>query len=86
LVDGREKFASPTICGGSRPLPVSVDTRGGTTLELVVDYAEQADVLDRADWLNARLVKENAGPNRAARGISPGQSRLPFHVSASDVY
>ena len=30
---------------------------GATRIELVVDYADQADVLDHADWLNARLVK-----------------------------
>jgi hypothetical protein len=59
LVDGQEKFASPIIRGGARPTPVSVDVAGAKRLELVVDYADRADVLDHADWLNARLTKQN---------------------------
>lgn len=57
LVDGQEKYASPTVRGGEPPLPVSVDVSGGKRLELLVDYGEQGDVLDRADWLEARLTK-----------------------------
>ncbi len=57
LVDGREKFMSPILRGGDPPVPVSVDLTGAKKLELVVDYADRADVLDHADWLNARIVK-----------------------------
>ena len=57
LVDGQEKFISPTIRGGQPPVPVSVDVAGAKKLELVVDYADRADVLDHADWLNARLTR-----------------------------
>ena len=57
LVDGRERFASRVVRGGDRPTPVSVDLRGGKRLEILVDYADQGDVLDRADWLDARLIK-----------------------------
>jgi len=57
LLDGREKFASETIRGGQSPVPISVDVSGGKRLDLLVDYADQADVLDHADWLNARLVR-----------------------------
>ena len=57
LVDGQERFASPILRGGDPPVPVSVDVRGGKKLELVVDYADRADVLDHADWLDARLIK-----------------------------
>ena len=57
LVDGQEKFASPIIRGGAKPLPVAVDVSKGTKLELIVEYADRADVLDHADWLNARLTK-----------------------------
>ncbi len=55
LVDGQERYASPVVRGGDAPLPVSVDVRGAKKLELLVDYADRADVLDRADWLDARL-------------------------------
>ena len=57
LVDGRERYVSPIIRGSQPPMPVSVDIRGARKLELVVDYADRADVLDHADWLNARLTK-----------------------------
>ncbi len=57
LVDGRERFASKTIRGGDAPVPVSVDLAGAEKLELSVDYADRADVLDHADWLDARIVE-----------------------------
>jgi hypothetical protein len=56
LVDGQERFASPVLRGGDAPLPVSVDLRGAKKLELLVDYADRADVLDHANWLDARLT------------------------------
>ena len=56
LVDGQEKFASPILRGGDPPVPVSVDLTGAKKLELVVDYADRADVLDHADWLDARIT------------------------------
>ena len=57
MVDGQERFASPTLRGGDAPVPVSVDVRGAKKLELLVDYADRADVLDHADWLDARLTQ-----------------------------
>lgn len=52
----RELYKSPVIRGGDRPLPISVDLRDVRQLSLIVDFADRADVLDHADWLNARLV------------------------------
>ena len=57
LVDGHERFASPILRGGDAPVPVSVDVRGAKKLELFVDYADRADVLDHVDWLDARLTQ-----------------------------
>ena len=57
FVDGKQKYASPPIRGGMPPQAVSVDLSGAKRLDLVVDYGEAGDVLDHADWLNARLVK-----------------------------
>jgi hypothetical protein len=57
FVDGRERFASPILRGGDSPLPVAIKLRGAKRLELAVDYADEADVLDHADWLDARVVK-----------------------------
>jgi hypothetical protein len=56
-VDGERKFASPIVRGGTAPVPISVDVAGAKRLDLVVDFADRADVLDHADWLNARLVR-----------------------------
>ena len=57
FVDGTQKFTSPPIRGGMPPQAVSIDLTGAARLDLVVDYGEAGDVLDHADWLNARLVK-----------------------------
>jgi hypothetical protein len=57
VVDGRERYSSPIIRGCKPPLPVSVDIRGARRLELLVDGVDHAEVLDRADWLDARLVR-----------------------------
>jgi hypothetical protein len=56
LVDGREKLATGVVRGRMPPVPVSIDLAGARQLDLIVDYADRADELDRADWLAARLV------------------------------
>ncbi len=57
FVDGTVKYTSPAVRGGTPPQAVSVDLHGAKQLDLVVDYGEAGDVMDRADWLNARLVR-----------------------------
>ncbi len=57
FVDGQLRYASPVVRGGQAPLPVAVDLAGAQRLDLVVDFAERADELDHADWLNARLIR-----------------------------
>jgi hypothetical protein len=56
FVDNDERFASPVVRGGDPPTPISVDVRGGKRLSLLVDFADRGDELDRANWLDARLV------------------------------
>jgi len=56
--DGRKlKYTNSPIRGGMPPQAISIDLAGATQLDLVVDYGEAGDVMDHADWLNARLVK-----------------------------
>jgi hypothetical protein len=55
--NGKEKFTSGIIRGGMKPTPIDIDISGVTELSLIIDYADRADVLDHADWLNARLIK-----------------------------
>lgn len=57
FVDSQQRYVSSIVRGGEAPLPVRVDLQGGKQLSLIVDYAERADELDHANWLNARLVE-----------------------------
>jgi hypothetical protein len=54
----QEAYKSDVVRGDDAPLPVSIDVSGARGLTLTVDYADRGDELDRADWLDARLVKE----------------------------
>jgi hypothetical protein len=53
----KERFSSTTVRGGQAPLPVSIDLAGAKRISLLVEFADEADVQDHADWLDARLVK-----------------------------
>lgn len=56
FVDGAEKYRSPIVRGGERPLAIEVPIAGGKQLSLVVDFADFVDEQDHADWLDARLL------------------------------
>jgi hypothetical protein len=53
-----EAYQSSVVRGGDALQAVSVDVSGADGLTLTVDYADRGDELDRADWLDARLMKE----------------------------
>jgi NPCBM/NEW2 domain len=59
LRDGQwqEAVKSGVVRGGMAPVPISIDVAGAQGLTLTVDYADRGDELDRAAWLDARLVK-----------------------------
>lgn len=50
-------YESPIVRWGQPPIPLAVDVRGATRMALVVDEADRGNVLDYANWLNARLVR-----------------------------
>lgn len=56
-VDGQKKYSGPVVRGKDLPVPVSVDIRGAKRLDLIVDFADRAGQEDRADWLEARLLR-----------------------------
>jgi hypothetical protein len=56
-VDRELKYTSETLRGGAAPVPLRLDLPGAKRLDLIVDFADQAHVLDHADWLDARLVR-----------------------------
>jgi len=57
-VDGDRRFASGALTGRDDPRSVEVDVSGAKELALVVDFGEAGDVVDRADWADAYLVKK----------------------------
>jgi hypothetical protein len=60
LRDGKlgEAYRGGIVRREEAPQRVSVDVAGAQVIALVVDYAERGDEMDRADWLDARLVKK----------------------------
>jgi hypothetical protein len=53
----QEAYQSDVVRGDAKPQAISVDVSDAEGLTLTVDYADRGDELDRADWLDARLVK-----------------------------
>ncbi|WP_144971188.1 NPCBM/NEW2 domain-containing protein [Bremerella volcania] len=51
-------YESPIVRGGETPLDVDVSVQGMKGLALVVEYADGADVLDHANWMDARFEME----------------------------
>lgn len=51
-------YESPIVRGGQSPLDVDVSVQGMKGLALVVEYADGADVLDHANWMDARFEME----------------------------
>ena len=56
FVDGNQKYVSPTVRGLEAPVSVAVDVKEAKRVDLVVDFADRADVQDHANWLGARFV------------------------------
>ncbi len=57
LADGKEAFNSGPVTGRDEPRPILVPIEGAKRVELVVEFGEELDVGDQADWANARLIK-----------------------------
>lgn len=60
LQDAQEKWSlayeSPIVRGNDRVISMQVDVHAAQRIALIVDFADQADVWDHANWLNARLI------------------------------
>jgi hypothetical protein len=52
-------YESAVVRGGDPAVPIRVDLRQAMRLALIVDFADRADQWDHADWLNARLVRND---------------------------
>jgi hypothetical protein len=56
-LDGREAFDSGPVTGRDEPRTVLLELNGAKTLQLEVDFGEELDVGDQANWCSARLIK-----------------------------
>lgn len=52
----REVFVSPVLRGGDEPIVIRAPLDKATDLELVVETADGADILDRTLWLDPRVI------------------------------
>jgi alpha-galactosidase len=57
FLDGKEAASSGIVRGGEPPREMTVELHAAKTISLVVDFADRGDVLDRADWLEARFER-----------------------------
>jgi hypothetical protein len=57
FVDDKLAWKSEMIRGGIAPVPVDIDVTGAKRLSLIVEFGDRGDELDRANWLDARLVE-----------------------------
>jgi len=57
LVDGKPRYERKGLTGRDEPLRVAIDVAGASRLTLVVDFGQEFDICDHADWANARLIR-----------------------------
>ncbi len=57
FADGKEVFKSEPVTGSDEPLPILVPIDGARQIELVVEFGEQLDLGDQANWAHARLIQ-----------------------------
>jgi alpha-glucosidase len=55
--DDKPLFESPVIRGGDAAVEVKLNLKGVLQLRLEVDYADDGDAGDHADWADARLLR-----------------------------
>jgi hypothetical protein len=55
--DDRLLFESPVVRGGDVPLELSLDVSRVLVLRLEVDFADNGDIADHADWADAHLLR-----------------------------
>jgi hypothetical protein len=60
LVDGKERFASPPMAVRDAPIAVDVDLSGAKNLILATEFGERGGVRDIADWVEARILRDEA--------------------------
>lgn len=57
LADDREVFHSGPVTGRDEPRPILVDVAKARRVRLIVEYGEELDLADQADWADARFIR-----------------------------
>jgi len=57
LADGKEVFSSGPVTGRDAPRPLLASVGGARQIQLVVEYGDDLDIGDQADWGDVRLIK-----------------------------
>lgn len=58
----KDLYRSEVMRGGDASVQMSVDLRGAASLILLVEAADEGDVLDLADWIDARFAISSKAP------------------------
>ncbi len=57
LADDREVFHSGPVTGRDEPRPILADVAKARRVWLIVEYGEELDLADHADWADARFIR-----------------------------
>ena len=57
LADGKEAFNSGPVTGRDAPRPLLASIEGARQIQLVVEFGDDLDIGDQADWAEVRLIK-----------------------------
>jgi len=71
--DDRPLFDSGPVTGTDPPRDVSIQVSGVNQLTLLVDYGDQMDLADHANWADARLIRPAASPQAARTREEPSR-------------
>jgi hypothetical protein len=68
IADGETRFDSEVMTGSDPPRDIVVDVSSVNVLTLVVDFGDDLDVADHADWASARLLMASEEPRAGTPG------------------
>lgn len=57
IADGKEVFSSGPVTGRDAPRPILVPLQNTRLLQLIVDFGEDLDLGDQANWCNVRVIR-----------------------------
>jgi len=57
LADGKEVFNSGPVTGADPPRPLLATIDGARQIQLIVEFGDDLDIGDQADWAGVRLIK-----------------------------